>query len=364
MLIVMAKSTDSTYSLLDKIFYLAELTSDRRAIDPILDTVRGLTAQQNFDINALTKSDQQALQKVEAKLQDYLIHHDPLRVFSPETLEQQIYEHFEGRRRFHTLRLMMSGIFLAAIVAGGLFFMVATPLFQVDPSMQIPITILAGYAILQIGAILLFLQALKHFNPKLKRAYLFICVGFGILALTQLHLPFLYLIEYSLWAQMSGYTILFAVAALAIYIGLRIYAGTLSLKSLPWSRVALLVLIVSLASILTPHAAASVPLAEPFFDISIGSLAIVILFAALSLGVGRSIIQVTSALYARAMRRFITAVGIMGLAMTLFLVFRIGWADLGRVPFKPALILAMLLLVGSSLMYVYSAYVFNKLTRY
>jgi hypothetical protein len=79
--------------LVDTIVYLASLASKLDTIDTMLDELRAITSRWNADM-ALNDQDRESLHNLQRQLKDYLIHDDPLREFTEETLEQRLQERF------------------------------------------------------------------------------------------------------------------------------------------------------------------------------------------------------------------------------------------------------------------------------
>src|SRR5687768_4619084 len=87
------KPGSATASAVDVVTYVASLASDPRAIDPILEDVRELTARLRPG-EALSDSDQTTLAIVYQKLEAYLISQDPLRHFDKPGLAAKITRKF------------------------------------------------------------------------------------------------------------------------------------------------------------------------------------------------------------------------------------------------------------------------------
>ncbi|HEX6258090.1 MAG TPA: hypothetical protein VFZ48_01265 [Candidatus Saccharimonadales bacterium] len=79
---------------LNIILYVASLASRPADIDVTLDTVRLITSRREAS-DPLPPSDKQALTGVYRKIEEYLVHNDPLRKFSQADLHKNIMEKFE-----------------------------------------------------------------------------------------------------------------------------------------------------------------------------------------------------------------------------------------------------------------------------
>jgi hypothetical protein len=78
---------------LEVIVYVANLASNPSDIDPILDEVRFITSRLQPG-QAPSLEDQKVLDSVYTKLEDYLLHQDPLRVFTVDELHERIAKRF------------------------------------------------------------------------------------------------------------------------------------------------------------------------------------------------------------------------------------------------------------------------------
>src|SRR6187402_677156 len=81
--------------LINEVLYLASLASSPQAIDPLLDTLRVITAKlaQSGEPNVQQQTD---LRTLKQKLEHYLVAQEPVRVFTPESLQLQVDQHMSG----------------------------------------------------------------------------------------------------------------------------------------------------------------------------------------------------------------------------------------------------------------------------
>ncbi len=79
---------------LNLLIYLASLASSPKAIDPIMDNVRFITARSSVDA-PLSENDQKQLVVVYNRLIAYLINQDPLRVYDKPLLDRKIRKKFQ-----------------------------------------------------------------------------------------------------------------------------------------------------------------------------------------------------------------------------------------------------------------------------
>src|SRR5687767_11666346 len=103
-----ATSTDR--QLVDTTIYLASLASERRTIDPFLDTLRNITIHWKPD-TPLSQNDRQAILDTQNKIKNYLLNQDPVRALSQESLEKKLQAQSVSRkpllRRWPVLRLVV-----------------------------------------------------------------------------------------------------------------------------------------------------------------------------------------------------------------------------------------------------------------
>lgn len=76
-------------SSIDIVMYAASLVSSPHAIDPILDTLRRVTSGLKPG-GPLSDNDEAALMNIYRKIEDYLLHAEPVREFTKESLRQGI----------------------------------------------------------------------------------------------------------------------------------------------------------------------------------------------------------------------------------------------------------------------------------
>jgi hypothetical protein len=91
---------DPDKQLIGAVIYLASLASKAEDIDPVLDTVREITA--NLETGGkLTEQSSRKLLSVCRQLEDYLVDKEPLRVFTKEQLRESLEQRFNLKDRSH-----------------------------------------------------------------------------------------------------------------------------------------------------------------------------------------------------------------------------------------------------------------------
>lgn len=88
-----AQQIETGASAVDAVTYLAALASSPKAIDPLLDSLREITATMQPN-QPLSEADLLTLAHVYQQLEQYLLSEDPLRSFNKPTLEAKIRQKF------------------------------------------------------------------------------------------------------------------------------------------------------------------------------------------------------------------------------------------------------------------------------
>jgi hypothetical protein len=89
----MAKISD-TATYVDSVTHIAQMVSDPKSIDPTLDKMRVITAKRR-DNDDLTSSEKKELTEVYLKIEEHLVHHDPLRKISKSDLRASLSYDFQ-----------------------------------------------------------------------------------------------------------------------------------------------------------------------------------------------------------------------------------------------------------------------------
>jgi hypothetical protein len=340
--------------ILDVVVYLASLASDPKALDPILSTVRFVTANVREDGKPLSDADVRKLETVRGQLEDHLLHKETVRHFTQKTLEVSVQEHFgTGTRALHRTRHEVVSIL--AIVAG--CFITG---FLLTPSLSMQqrwlIGIMLGLGAFYLGIAWLFWSGLRTFSAKLQNAYRYICVGYLItgvgIAIMPLGPAFPYLTDMLL--RYSVIMPVFIVGNIFIYLGTRIFARLLDVQ-LRASSLRLVFGVAALAGVLSmflPH-----PTTEPselWFDITVASGFVMAVLATGSTLLARAISRATTEMYARAMRWFsytMALVAISSVVASVMILFKGKLED-----FMPAFIFYC---IDGALMMT-SAYLFKR----
>ena len=214
--------------LTDTIVYLASLSASLEEIDPMLDTLRMVTANWNGQ-TPLPNKDREALEGLETQLKDYLINHDPLREFTKETLDERVNLYLNpppAKRKsigFAGMVGLSAGIALLA------FAIPYTPSLSTRALLASPAFCLAGV----IGVAWFYLSALTNFKAEIKQAFAWVSAGTVTLGVFFMHFVVVQLLGAG-DGQLFRYGGLIALATIAVmmmYSGLVMYARLLGLSS-------------------------------------------------------------------------------------------------------------------------------------
>lgn len=212
--------------LVDGIIYLSSLVSESKAIDPMLDSLRNVTADWDSKI-PLEHSKRLALQKLTIDLKQYLIHRDPLRSFTSDMLDSRLATNLTGTtKKIPPFTIFVGGaLIIAAIV-------LALPLpLQIVNRLYLAVTVLLLTLI--VITIRLYLSSLHNFNQALRGVFSYLCIGSSLLGVTCLHYTLIGLLQLTnqpLFAY-GGATEIALAAIIAIYIGLSHYAKILKVST-------------------------------------------------------------------------------------------------------------------------------------
>ncbi|HSW66202.1 MAG TPA: hypothetical protein VLI54_03635 [Bacillota bacterium] len=220
--------TQQDKRLTDTIVYLASLSASLKDIDPMLDTLRMVTATWDGS-SPLPNTDRDALEKLEAELKDYLINHDPLREFTPQTLDERVRLYLDPppkKRKSINYAGMVGLSALAALLA---FAIPYTPSLGTRALLSSPAFCLVGV----IGVVWFFLSSLSNFKPELKKAFTWVSGGTVVLGIFFMHFVVVQLLHGG-GGQLFRYGGLIALATIAVmlmYGGVVMYARLLDLTS-------------------------------------------------------------------------------------------------------------------------------------
>lgn len=299
----------------ERITYLAGLLSDPQLMDAKLDILRQITARLQPN-KPLGLQDEKSLKKLESELKLYLVKEDPLRNFTTETLDQQLYEHFQGERTITFLHWKYRTIWFLAFLLPVILFLAAA---NMPTEERIVFAAPSIFAVLHWGAAWLFLTNLQTFSSQLKTAYRLVSAGVVVFGLSYVQIQGLRLLDLfdidppalSVWLDMGGATLPILPGSILMYLGMRKFSLLVKLKSNVQNKslITVLTLLAGVGVALLPHTVIDVP--EIFFDINQGTMAVMLCIVIASAVLSHRITKVINPLYSRAVRKlfwtFVTA---------------------------------------------------------
>ena len=345
------------HNLVDEITYLATLVSDPHAIDPTLDQLRQITSSLGSGQDP-SEAQTQILLQVRQSIQEYIIKRETLRLFTPESLQQQVYEHFEGQRKIHRLHRLLG------VIAGVIFVCVAAIVvlpFDLEPAMREELAIVSVLTLLHLGGGGLFVASPKTFPPVLRRAYLLAAIGLCLVGIALLQEPLLILLNQtdSTWEKIGGTIAPYTIAYALIYYGTRSMARLLKLQDFAASPrvIGLALALAAVAAVAAPHAHADMP--EVSFDLIAALTLMFAVLAGFSARLTYRMWRATTPLYAAAMKWFF-----WGLAVTAYagLQFFVGRLVVGDVEGESAVVILAPFIISAVLLFK-AGYGISRLAR-
>lgn len=283
----------------ERIIQLAKLGSDPEAIDPMLDGLRTATADWD-GVSPLSDLSRARLKGLEIQLKNYLVNKDPLRKFTPETLEDYL---ASANTNNSTAKRDAISIIVGSVVAAGIPLLI--PVFSFFPFQKsLLLTIPLFLVVLHIGIAWLYLSALSNFKKEFRQAFLFICIGIILLSIAFSHYVMIELFEVGTQElfRYGGLTLLAASCYFFMYIGLRQYAKLMSVKSTSASLLTLFgaSVVVVLLAILVPHGGQQG--SELYFDLGLAGVWLFSLFLGFCMVISGKITKSVTPAYAKSMK--------------------------------------------------------------
>ncbi len=244
--------------VLDRIIYVASLATSPHDIDPSLNVIRAITARIDPS-QPLSPTDQAQLLAAQQQIETYLVTAEPLREFTPESLQLQIEQHMRGGVGRKSRGQLIVVIAVATLAATGVGFLPLSNLPQ-----RIQAIGATEFSLLTVGAAWLFLTALAAFKSELRHAFLLICIGVSLLGLSLLGQPIIEIFNLRHYPIVSVlYTLPILVASTVFHIGDVRYVRLLGIRgwwTTPWP-VLLFGFLLSTVVWFLPH----LPTSEPEF---------------------------------------------------------------------------------------------------
>jgi len=344
---------------IDAIVYMASLASEPRAIDPILDKLRTVTATMPPD-GVLTPGQQQSLASAQERLVTYLTEVEPVREFTKQSLYDRVEARFAGGLSLTSLRWMLFLTVFIALGIGAVLFVLPLNLPDRARFQMVGSTV---FGILPAGAAIFFYSALRTFKPEMRRAYQLICLGMIVFGASMLDQPLLdyYRVRESPYGAFV-IALPMLVAFVLVHIGMRRYFAVLNLSGKLYKVRALLQVlgVGAIIGIVVPHA--TIPhFPEVFFDLSAILLIDLGLFA-IMMGLQLfGIARVGSRVYRSAQRALGMALTVAG-GGALYIVLLRCLLGMAR-PDKPYALSVLTFIIAGSL-FLRAGYSFNRAGRY
>lgn len=221
-------------NLVEVVTYLASLASNPREIDPILDTLRIVTARMK---GAPSDEDARELRKVWQQLEDYLVTQEKVRAFTREDLQQRIQHRFHfGGYLVKRAKKLLLGLLLATPLCVLAIFIPQPAGLPADIAEHFSLLIAICLTItwLYVIAALLFALGLGSFQRNVKRAYAAICSGTVFMGLSVLQLPVIVSLGWldSPFFETGGFMTLHVISITVLFTGVCLFARELGNKNM------------------------------------------------------------------------------------------------------------------------------------
>jgi hypothetical protein len=273
---------------IDRIIYLCQLASVPAKVDVLMTTLRLITSR--WDGKApLSAEDTDKLEQLEADLRRYLIHHDPLRKFTAESLDQRVANAEAGDRPTNRALFSFFAILVGAVSAGMIAFLAGSLVLPAAKSVLLITPIF--FLVLCLGTAWLYGSALSNFASEFRKAHLYLCAA--IVLFVPMFLNFFAVQLFQLgrlpFFKFFAMPWVIFVVFFTMYLGMRIYTRLVGIRTLYASlRVFGAVgLILSALVIVYPPSSRVLPGEEPYYYISLAGMTftmLAIIFAAILAG--------------------------------------------------------------------------------
>ncbi|HSX01010.1 MAG TPA: hypothetical protein VLF67_02095 [Candidatus Saccharimonas sp.] len=286
-----------TRALIDRIIYLASLASQRTTIDPLMDTLRAVTATWSGE-QPLDTSKQASLEALEGKLKTYLVKDDPLRSFTPETLEVRLNRKMSSPDRELSIWSFWGAIGLSSVGAY-VAYLVSS---DVASSISLSMAVVVFFLISGSATTWYYLTSLRNFKDEMRQVIGLITAGVIVdnLAFAQYVVIQLFeLYRYPIF-QYAGIPLISGLSYMLVYLGIRKYALLVGYNH-PFTRLPVtfgLTAALWVVAVLAPHKA--VP-DELFFDFSAVGAATLSAFAIYATFLANGIRKRVTSAYAKPM---------------------------------------------------------------
>jgi hypothetical protein len=298
--------------LVDRISYLASLISESSASDNSLK----LPSQKNVSTSSSSRSRAEltALKSLNTKLENYLIYQDPVRSFTEESLEQQVQQHFEGRRRFYQSPILpLAIIMLLSAVLASLPYIIPN---DISSSNKIALAISLFFFGTHCGNMWFFLTALRNFRKELRKPFRLLVIGIMLVGIVGAQFTIINLSGSTNfpWINYGGFLFLFPLSYIPLLLGMRLFAKRLNVISLALSKpiflsVSILLPLILFALFANPLPGESSYFTAAYLGITFGGI-LISWTAAIAYATSKKLARH----YARAMKLLAAAFGLIGLS--------------------------------------------------
>lgn len=308
--------------LIENITYLASLVSSKETVDTDLDTLRVITAKYQPGESFLPE-EMSSLRILQDKLEYHLIHEDPVRAFTKESLAQKVSQHFAGDLHFYQrpmwslILIIVTAMFLACLP-----FVISNN-FSADIKLQLAMSLF--FFGTHCGNIWFFMAARRSFRKELRVAFTFLAVGVLLVGIVGAQLTLLNLFGFtsSPWTKYGGFLFLFPLSYAPLFIGVYLFAKQLAVSSWTMSLRALGVVCVVVALLGTLIPSRAVPGENMYFFTSVVGISLASVLIGWTAAIGFASARRLTPQYARAMKLLAYAFAIIcgsGIALVFALV--------------------------------------------
>jgi hypothetical protein len=346
---------ESSLQLVNKVTYTASLITDVAAVDPMLDTLRRITARVDSPEH-LSQHDRQELTTLQFNLEEHIVKREKVRYFTSESLQLQIQQHFQGENMYiHSRRQLQLLLGITILIALLTFFV---PLSGARQHTLLAST--TSFGLIQLSAAWLFFSALKSFQAEARKAYILICTGLILLGVCVLPQPLVELLGLHGNPYVSAAQVVpVFISSSLLYAGIYRYAKLVGVKSRFMSRRLWLAVAAgfTLFTFIAPH----VPYNPWFFYSITTAYGWLFVQSAASAALLFATLRSVPDIYKPPVRTFLQA-GFVTLMATAYLYgvrFFVGPSLVGAIAS-----IGYLLLSAMSIMLMRAGYTFNKVSRY
>ncbi len=298
----------------EKVTYLASLVSNINDVDPMLDTLREITASRKPNEPLQLSGEERArLQQLESQLSEYLISKDPVRAFTPESLQAKLAQHFKQTEpRQHANRSALGQVFAIlglAFVGYGLGLAFIPAEMKDRYALAAPALML----IIGVGIAWMFWRARSALVPSMQKSFALFSIAVTVSALCSAQYPFI-----AVYPKLGGLPLFHYGGLIApyilmyglFYVGFYLFANQLRQSKLivalhpRW--IGLMAIALIAVGFLVPHPATDFVLS---FKFSTACLLLNVLFCGASTLLGLSAARQVTPRYAAAVRCLALATG-------------------------------------------------------